>query len=301
MKISVILCTFNPRRDYLERTLAALRTQTLPLSEWELVIVDNNSSPSLDTWLSLNDFPSSQLVVEKEQGFSPALLRGIAAVKSDLCVLVHDDNLLSPDYLERAERMSRDWPMLGAWGGQYEPEYEEQPDPYLAPFVSFLAVNSVERDRWSNGLNDYPATPCGAGMVVRTQVLRHWGNLLSTDKRRRSLGRHTDKLTSCEDFDIAFTAIDLGFGTGVFTAFKIKHLIPKRRVQRDYLVRLVEGHGYSSVFLHSFRNELPKKRSLLARLRHWRYTRTLSPAEREVRMALYRGECRALEQLNAHP
>jgi glycosyltransferase involved in cell wall biosynthesis len=32
MFISVIVCTFNPRADYLQRTLGALRAQTLPKS-----------------------------------------------------------------------------------------------------------------------------------------------------------------------------------------------------------------------------------------------------------------------------
>jgi glycosyltransferase involved in cell wall biosynthesis len=41
--ISAVICTHNPRRDYLERTLQALKSQTLPLPDWELVIVDNAS------------------------------------------------------------------------------------------------------------------------------------------------------------------------------------------------------------------------------------------------------------------
>ena len=49
MKLSVIICTFNPRVDYLERALAALRAQTVPANRWELIAVDNNSSaPSAD-------------------------------------------------------------------------------------------------------------------------------------------------------------------------------------------------------------------------------------------------------------
>jgi len=71
MKVSVILCTYNPRRDYLERTLGALRGQTLGRGSWELIIVDNNSSPSLASWLDLSGLPARALV-EPEQGFTPA-------------------------------------------------------------------------------------------------------------------------------------------------------------------------------------------------------------------------------------
>jgi glycosyltransferase involved in cell wall biosynthesis len=300
VKLSVIICTFNPRRQYIERTLSALRAQTLSVSEWKLIVVDNNSAPALASWLDLAGFPEAQLVVETAQGFTPALLRGLRDVTTDLCVLVHDDNLLAPDYLAQVESMSRQWPLLGAWSGGYEPEYEEQPDPRLAPFLAYLAVNPVDRDRWSNALYDYSATPCGAGMAVRTAVLRRWAEVTIKDDRRRKLGRHTDKLTSCEDFDIAFTAIDLGYGTGVFTTLKVKHLIPKARVQLDYLRRLVEGHAYSTVFLHSFRDvPRPRARGLLTTLRRWRRLRALPPVEREVQLALERGETRAFETLAA--
>ena len=293
MKLSVIICTFNPRRPYLERTLAALRAQMLPAAQWELILVDNNSSPPLASWVELTGLPAARIVTETAQGFTPALIRGLRDVTGELCVLVHDDNLLAPDYLAQTERLAREWPRLGAWGGHYEPEYEEAPDPRLAPFIAYLAVNSIERDRWSNALYDYPATPCGAGMAVRTAVLQHWAELTSRDTRRRSLGRHTDKLTSCEDFDIAFTAIDLGYGTGVFTCLKLRHLIPAGRVQPDYLRRLVEGHACSSVLLHSFRGAVrAPAQGLLARLRRWRYLRTLPPIEREVQAALARGEAR---------
>lgn len=301
MKLSVILCTFNPRRDYLGRTLAALRAQSLPAAQWELIVVDNNSAPPLSSWFDLAGLPTARIVTETAQGFTPALIRGVRDATGEVCVLVHDDNLLAPDYLTEVARFARDWPRLGAWGGGYEAEYEEQPNRSLAPFIAYLAVNPIARDRWSNALYDYPATPCGAGMAVRTDVLQRWVEVTSHDARRLSLGRHTDKLTSCEDFDIAFTAIDLGYGTGVFTCLKVKHLIPKGRVQPDYLRRLVEGHGYSSVFLHSFRGTpRPLARGPLAAFRRWRRHHALPPIEREVQLALEHGEARALAALARH-
>lgn len=293
LKLSVILCSYNPRADYLNRTLEALRSQTLSAADWELVIVDNNSTPGIASHAELRDLPA-RITVEPNQGFTPALLRGLGEIRSQLCISLHDDNVLPSNYLEDTLEIAARWPQLGAWGGGYEPEFEEPPAAGLESLLTYLAIHPIEKDRWSNALYDYGATPCGAGMAVRTSVLRDWARLTREDPNRRALGRHTDKLTSCEDFDIAFTAIDMGFGTGVFRHLKIKHLIPRRRVQRDYLLRLVEGHGYSSVFLHSFRGAVtPPSSGLLKRLRHWRYRRALSPSKREELEALSRGEARA--------
>jgi glycosyltransferase involved in cell wall biosynthesis len=300
MKLSLILCTHNPRRDYLERVLAALRAQTLPPSEWEFIIVDNRSEPPLASWLRLDGLPHARMIGETETGFTPALLAGADAAGTDVCVLLHDDNVLDSDYLEHADRLAREWRMLGAWGGHYRPEYEEPPAPELAPFLRYLAVNPVEADCWSNALYDYRAAPCGAGMVVRTPVLRRYAKSTRADSQRRSLGRHSQRITSCEDFDIAFTAIDLGLGMGVFTCLRVLHLIPRQRVQRDYLLRLVEGHSYSMVLLHSFRGPVPPlPRGLLSRLRAWRYRRRLGPVERTIHCATVSGQRRAYATLRA--
>ena len=47
MKCSVIICTHNPRENYLRRVLEALRAQTLPPAQWELLLIDNASAKSL--------------------------------------------------------------------------------------------------------------------------------------------------------------------------------------------------------------------------------------------------------------
>jgi hypothetical protein len=44
---SVIICSHNPRDDYLSRVLDALRLQTLSMAQWELLLVDNASNDEL--------------------------------------------------------------------------------------------------------------------------------------------------------------------------------------------------------------------------------------------------------------
>jgi len=50
MKVSVIVCTHNPRLEYLSRTLEALREQMLPKGEWELLVIDNASRRQSLVW-----------------------------------------------------------------------------------------------------------------------------------------------------------------------------------------------------------------------------------------------------------
>src|ERR1022692_4717847 len=100
MKFSVIICTHNPRPDYLRRTLDALKAQTLPKEQWELLLIDNASKePLADTW-DLSWHPQARHIREEALGLTRARLCGISQSKGELLVFVDDDNVLSADYLE---------------------------------------------------------------------------------------------------------------------------------------------------------------------------------------------------------
>ena len=99
MEISVIICTRNPREDYLRRTLDALKAQSLPKDQWELLVVDNASDAPLAGRFDLSWHPNARHVREEKVGLTHARLHGIAASQADLLVFVDDDNVLRPDYL----------------------------------------------------------------------------------------------------------------------------------------------------------------------------------------------------------
>ncbi len=69
MRVSVIICSHNPRREYLRRTLEALQAQTLSSTEWELLVIDNRSDPPLAASLELSWHPQSRVVREENLGF----------------------------------------------------------------------------------------------------------------------------------------------------------------------------------------------------------------------------------------
>ena len=298
--MSVIICTHNPRADYLARTLAALREQSLATSHWELLIVDNASEPALAPRLNVIWHPQARVVVEPELGLTPARLRGIAEARTELLVFVDDDNLLVPDYLSRARDLMETRPRLGAWGcGHFTPEWESPPPPEFHEYLAYLAVHRAPEDRCSDRLFDYPATPAGAGLCVRTPVARRYTENVRRDSRRKQLDRTGSGLAGCGDFDLALTAIDLGFGVGVFTALAMTHLMPRGRVEETYLLRLVEGHAYSTVLLHALRDPKfpPRRRGWLAALREYRLRRSLEPIPRKIHDARRRGELRAWSEL----
>lgn len=239
MKISVIVCTRNPRQEYLRRVLSALAEQTLPSQNWELILVDNGSKHPLQV-----NADNGRVVVEPQPGLTNARLKGIAEARGEWLVFVDDDNVLSPDYLEAASRICSGFPQLGAIGGRTTPEFETEPPPWLGPFYPHLAIITVDEDRWSNR-KDFGVFPCGAGLCIRRELAVAYANEVALDERRRKLDRTEQSLISCGDTDMVISCIRKGFGVGRFKALHLTHLIPRQRLDYAYNKRLAYGIGYS--------------------------------------------------------
>ena len=254
MTISVIICSHNPRESYLRRTIDGLRAQTAPCADWELLLVDNVSDSPLVSQVDLSWHPGARHIREEELGLTPARLRGIAEAKGDLLVFVDDDNVLQPDYVEVALRISASHPHLGAFGGSIEAEFEVQPDPRLESLLPGLAIRHASKTKWANfGLE---AVPYGAGLCVRTKVARAYAANTSDSEIRRHLGRRGGNLIGGEDLDLAMTSYDLGMGVGLFRELVVTHLIDKRRVSPKYLHRLFVAGTYSAHIVRYLHTEM---------------------------------------------
>ncbi|MFW5883473.1 MAG: glycosyltransferase, partial [Verrucomicrobiota bacterium] len=238
--ITVIICAHNSRETYLRRTLEGLQAQTLSTQDWELVLVDNASSPPLSERFSVDWHPQGWLVLEPEAGLTKARLRGIAEAKGELLIFVDDDNVLAEDYLETAQRLMATHRWLGAIGGALYPEYEvPPPEPFFNE--QLLAIRRPKESRWSNVLSDWESQPWGAGLVIRKVVCEAYQETVGRDPRRHLFGRKGNSLSSAEDIDMVYHCHPLGMGFGVFTELSLTHLIPKERLEADYLNRLWRG------------------------------------------------------------
>ena len=252
MRLSVIICTHNPRPEYLSRTLEALHKQTLSKAEWELLVIDNASHLAIAKLFSLAWHPNARHLREEVLGLTAARLHGIREAQGQLLVFVDDDSLLESSYLEIAKGISESRPELGCWGaGCIEPEYEKLPPEWLTHYECALAIRQLDRDLWANIPAVNRSLPFGVGMCLRRMVAEQYANLCQRNSVRRSLGRSGHSLASCEDTDIAILACALGLGTASFVGLKITHLIPERRMTRRYISRLIAGKVESAVILAS--------------------------------------------------
>ena len=251
MFISVIICTHNPRQDYLRRVLDALRAQTLPKEQWELLLVDNASKEPVARNWDLSWHPHARHIREDELGLTPARFRGIREAAAELLVFVDDDNVLSPDYLNNALKLTLSHTWVGAFGGNIAGEFEAKPERWAEVMLPLLAIVPVKHEQWacSPGTSALYTAPCGAGMVVRRKIAAYYLGKSANDPLRRGLDRKGASLVSAGDSDLAFCACAIGFAVGRFPQLQMIHLIPAARLKRDYLLRLAEEISFSHAIL----------------------------------------------------
>lgn len=261
--ISVVICTHNPKLHFLSRVLNALKQQTLPLEQWELIIVDNASNPDWYTEVDLSWHLNHRYIVEEQLGVTYARLRGMRECNADLLVFVDDDNILNSNYLEKVLQISYEYPQLGVWGGQSIAEFEVAPPEWTKPYWVWLAIREFDYDQVSSKFST-EVHVITAGGCYRRKVFEAYLKLASQDSRRSILGRKGSKLLSREDIDLCYCAYDVGFGVGIFTSLKLKHLMPPNRFTEDYLVQLVSCDKYSELLLLYIRSKMKN-------LKYWKH------------------------------
>ena len=119
MDLSVIICTWN-RAEYLRQALASLQECRLPAGvEWEVVIVDNNSTDETSAVCQqfLRQDPQRyRCIVEKRQGKSFALNTGVENATGRILAFTDDDVIVDPSWLAETLRVFETHQCVGAGG-----------------------------------------------------------------------------------------------------------------------------------------------------------------------------------------
>ncbi len=300
----VALCTHNPRAEFLADTLTALRQQTLPVADWELLVVDNASTPPLDGRLDLAWHPRARLVREERLGIAPArvcALREFTAGSADLLLFLDDDNLLAPDYLRVGREVATREPRLGCWGGQLLPRYLAPPPDWIGPFLKYLAVFPLAHEmRLARFEGNFDPVPPTAGLFLRRPVAARYLAQVAAPGRL-ALGGDARLRIGGEDMDLALTALDLGLELARLPALTLTHLIPPARLTEGYIASLLRGAAAGSIILATLRGARPVRHPAWRRWWLRLRARRLPPRHRRFLEAQLDGEVLALRILRAPP
>lgn len=240
--ISVILCTYN-RDRYIYNVLRSIVNGDLPRSEYEIVLVDNNSSDNTkgECQRFVADFPDVVLryCFEEKQGLSHARNCGITNAHGDLLVYVDDDAIVNKEYLSTyADFFKRNSDAVAA-GGPILPQYDgcEEPD-WMSHYTRQLVTGKLylgEKEREFPG----DAFPGGGNAAYRKSVFDAVG-LFNVE-----LGRKGNSLIGAEEKDLFDKMTSRGMKFYYLPTAILYHLIPPKKLTQDYFDRLTYSIGVS--------------------------------------------------------
>ena len=239
--LSVIICTYH-RDKYIYNVLKSLADNTLSPEQYEIVLVDNNCTDNTrgECDRFVQNFPDVTLryFVETNQGLSHARNRGIKESTGDILVYVDDDALVNKEYLQTYYDFFNQYPDIDAAGGPIIPKYETEEPAWMSHFTrslitgyKYLGDKAKEFPK-----NDYPG---GGNAAYRSSVFEKVG-LYNVD-----LGRKGDSLVGAEEKDIFDKMVSLGMRFYYLPDAILYHLIPEKKLSKDYFDRLTYSIGKS--------------------------------------------------------
>ncbi len=173
MIVSVVVCTYN-RAELLGRTLQDLYQQDFDHSDYEIIVVDNNSSDHTKSKVEelSRSYVNLRYCLETQQGLCYARNRGWQEAQGAYVAYVDDDCQIPSEWLSVAEDIiTQQAP--SAFGGPFLPFYASPKprwyhDSYASPYASATyrkEARLLASDEYLDGMN----------MVFRKSLLQNIG------------------------------------------------------------------------------------------------------------------------------
>lgn len=267
-QVSVVIPTYNGQAT-LGRVLAGLAVQTLQAIDYEVLVIDNNSTIDLfagpgaqEALVALsNKGVHFHCVRESQQGLSATRARGGHEAKGAVICFLDDDNVPVSDYLSVGISAMGD-PRVGLLVSRVFPIYECAPRPAVLRREHLLAINRAAGEkpiRWPAAVLSCPSI--GAGMWVRKSIFE---SVCSTFGKTLLPDRTGSELISGGDIEIGIAVGKLGFDRMYVPGLVVNHHIPASRLEPAYFCRLIRGIVRSTVTLdYKYRG---RRRSKVVRL-----------------------------------
>ncbi len=242
LSLTVAICTWN-RSKLLHETLTRLVEIKDTCDDWELIVVDNNSTD--DTQEVLKNFLGKlplRILIEKRQGLSHARNLALQECQSDLLVFTDDDVLVGSDWIRAyrnvVDRFGND---IAFFGGAVYPWFEVEPSPSLVEAIPTVGMGfcGVELPELHDISHDSAILPVGANFAFRKSLI---GKLVF----RTDLGLVGGARIVGEEVEFMRGLLDEGKrGVWVQNA-EVKHWVPQFRISKKYLKRHLFDLGRTS-------------------------------------------------------
>lgn len=246
--LSVIIPTYN-RQQLLTECLQCFKYQSLDSSEYEVIIVNNNSTDYTESvakiFMESNPHLPIRYEIEYKQGLNEARNKGLYTAKGHWVTYLDDDVLLEADYLENIVNTIKVFSYATGFGGKIIPKYRNRPN-WVTTFIESAFFSKMDKgekfgEYGKSRIFGIGGFPFGANMTYQKGYLKSIGGF------KRGYGRHPDLGTSiggCEKL-VFDAAMDQNRSVVYAPNIKVQHQITEERYAPSYLVNvsLAIGRG----------------------------------------------------------
>ena len=248
MKISIVICTYNPDERLLNRVLSSAAGQMFSPEEYEIILVDNNSSSPVSELSGVKDtrFSNFQIIIEPKPGLSNARIAGVNRAQAPLIVFADDDNELSASYLSNLLKLRHEFPEVGIWGpGIIQIDFIDGAANWVRKYMpDKYQYRALQETKFGCEPGWKPYFPTGSGIAIKKEVFLNYLSLYQKGDITLT-GRIGESLASGEDSQIVWSAIKMKIPVGTSPVLKLNHIIPQKRTQLSYLEQLNYNVAYS--------------------------------------------------------
>jgi glycosyltransferase involved in cell wall biosynthesis len=251
--VSVVIVTLNGKQRLLP-TLEHLAKQEQVDFDWEVLLIDNNSSDGTvefaqALWNKELRPCEFRVFLEKKPGTLYARNAGFEKAYYRYVLFCDDDNSLSSNYVKTAYDYIQKNNDIAAVGGKGIPQFPlgMNPPEWTKPHIRFLGCGA--QGETTGDITYQKGCLYTAGAIID----RVWIQKLYAGGYQPKLrGRDSKSLVAGEDTELTYALKSLGGKLHYCEEMEFHHVIPSKRLTLDYFKRLYKAMGYSDFILEYY-------------------------------------------------
>jgi hypothetical protein len=248
--ISACIFTRNPQTDIFRKVAHALSYQTLPLRDWELIIIDNQSENPIKTHFE-KDFswhPNVRFVIEPSIGFQYVHRRAVLESHADWILILADDCVLSTEYLKSALKLIKKHPEVGVFSGLITYQFPNKVNILIKSIYEAIYTRrsiegyfeTSEKSRWTF------AHAGSAGLVFHSDIgesyLKGFWIYEQIAKYINNNGQNVSIRVT--DLDLSMYALYLNYKIAASDELMMDHIIEKDDLHIVRMMKLAYQMGF---------------------------------------------------------
>ena len=236
--LSVVICTYN-RPELLRLALTTLLRQSVPNFDYEVVVVDNNSTPetrAVVDELAQTD-PRIRYVRETRQGNAYARNTGVEEARAPIIAFLDDDVSVREGWVEIIQRTFKET-NADFIGGKVLPRWEQPPPSWLNQknWAPIAALDYGDRPFTLAAAN--PLCLLTANIAFKREVFAKHGGF------NAEVQRAGDSIGSLEDHEYLMRLFRSGINGFYVPEMVVDAYVGSDRMTKAYHRRWHTGHGH---------------------------------------------------------